>query len=352
MIRAVALAAALGALVAAAGAAQETAGTAAAPPAGAADKFYLRPTAIFYEHLYEGEFLEPMSVFLESKSGEIFVADTKNNLVGIFTFEGAPLFAFGSDELREPSKVAVDAGGRVYVLDNDRGKIKVFSYRGEYLGPLQLPGVGEKPAWGALTFDSDGNLYVGENESCHVFVFGPDRRLRLRLGECGVGPGQFQAITGIAADKERIAVTDAQAVAVQLFDRRGDFVKGWGAHDMGVQNFSLPQSVAFDSKGHIVVIDTLRHEVKFFDGEGHFLDRFGGLGNRIGQLSFPTGVATDGSGRVIVVEKGNSRVQVFAEEEGILRDTENGTKGSSDRTPSNVPPQRASGRGLPAGRAD
>ena len=319
-------------------------------PGAAGPKFYLRPAVVFSGHLYEGEFLEPMSVFLDPKSGEIFVADTKNGLIGIFNAEGAPLFAFASEALREPTRVAADAAGRIYVLDNDRSKIKVFSYRGQYLGPLELPGVGEKPVFGALTFDADGNLYVGENESCRVLVYGPDRKLKLRLGECGAGPGQFQAITGIAADKERIAVTDAQVVSVQLFDRRGDFVKGWGAHDMGIQNFSLPQSVAFAGQGRIAVIDTLRHELKFFDADGNFLDRFGGLGSRIGQLAFPSGVAADASGRVIVVEKGNSRVQVFAEVEGALPQENRNAAGAPVRsTPSSAPPESASGGGPPAG---
>jgi DNA-binding beta-propeller fold protein YncE len=302
------------------------------PPAAAqpSSKFYLRPTATFFEHLYEGEFLEPSSVFYEPKAREVFVADTKNNLVGVLTPEGVPLFAFGSDEIREPTRIAVDGDGRIYVLDNDRSRIKVFSYRGKYLGPLELPSVGPKPSFGALTFDADGNLYVGENESCRVLVFAPDRKMRLRLGDCGTDKGQFQSITGIAVDKERIVVTDAQAVAVQIFNKRGDFVRGWGVHDLGVQNFSLPQSVALDSRGHIIVIDTLRHEIKFFDGEGVFLDRFGGLGWRLGQVAFPTGVAIDAADHLFVVEKGNSRVQVFQEVEGVL-EASPGVGGGNDR---------------------
>ncbi len=292
--------------------------TARAQQSAPSPKFYIRPTAIITEHLYEGEFKEPSSVFFDPKAHELWVADTRNNLIGAFTVEGLPLFAFGSSELKEPSKVAVNGKGRVYVLDNDRSKIKVFSYRGQYLGPLDLPGAGPKPSFGALTFDAEGNLYVGENESCRVLVFGPDGKARQRFGECGGDPGQFQAITGIAVDKERIVVTDAQVVSVQVFDRHGGLLKSWGKHDMGIQNFSLPQAVALDGKGHVIVIDMLRHEIKFFDGEGNFLDRFGGLGSRLGQVAFPTGVATDGSDRLFVVEKTNGRVQAFVEVEGDI----------------------------------
>ena len=98
---------------------------------------------------------------------------------------------------------------------------------------------------------------------------------------------------------------------VQVFDRRGNFVRGWGAHDFGIQNFSLPESIALDSKGRVFVIDALRHEIKLFDREGNFLDRFGGLGRRAGNISFPVDVAIDAQDRVYVVEKGNARVQVF-----------------------------------------
>jgi 6-bladed beta-propeller protein/NHL repeat-containing protein len=295
-----------------AGAAAQEAATPTPP------KFYIRPTAIFSEHLYEGDFAEPTAAFFDHARNELWVADTKNNLIGAFTPEGVPLFAFGSDQIKEPSRLAVDRKGRVYVLDNDRSKIKVFDYQGRSLGPLELPAAaGAKPSFGALTFDSDGNLYVGENESCQVFVFGPDGKARQRFGECGADPGQFQAISGIAVDKERIVVTDAQVVAVQVFDKHGNLVRSWGRHDMGIQNFSLPASVGLDSKQHVVVIDTLRHEIKFFDLEGNFLERFGGLGRRPGQISFPTSVAVDGD-RLFVVEKGNSRVQAFVEVEGDI----------------------------------
>jgi DNA-binding beta-propeller fold protein YncE len=286
------------------------------PPAPA--KFYIRPTGVFFEHLYEGEFVEPTSAFLDAKAKELWVTDTRNNLIGVFTPEGVPLFTFGSNEIKEPTRLAVDGAGRVYVIDIDRSKIKVFSYRGQYLGPLTIPGAPARPSYGAITVDGDGNLYAGENETCQVLVMSPDAKPRQRFGECGIEPGQFQAITGIAVDKEHIVVTDAQAVAVQVFDRHGNLLKSWGRHDMGVQNFSMPQAVALDGKGHVIVIDTLRHEIKFFDLEGNFLDRFGGLGWRLGQVAFPTGIATDGGDRIWVVEKVNNRVQAFLVVEGDI----------------------------------
>ena len=282
--------------------------------------FYIRPIGFFFEHLYEGAFEAPMGICLDPKTGEVWVADAKNNLVGVFNQDGVPLFTFRGEQLQEPSKVAVEPRGRVFVLDNDRSRIKMFSYRGEPLGDAVLPGLPAKPAFGAIVFDADGNLYVGENETCQVRIYGADGKARARFGECGIDPGQFQAITGIAVTKDSIVVTDAQAVSVQVFDRRGTFVRGWGKHDLGVQNFSLPQSVAVDSLGRVIAIDTLRHEIKFFDRDGNFLSRWGGLGWRPGQVAYPTGIAIDSSDRLYVVEKGNARVQVFIEVAGRIED--------------------------------
>jgi DNA-binding beta-propeller fold protein YncE len=282
--------------------------------------FHIRPVVLFSEHLYEGAFESPMGICFDSRTSEVWVADAKNNLIGAFTTDGVPLFTFRGEELREPSKIAVDPKGRVYVLDNDRSRIKTFSYRGEPLGDAVLPGLPAKPSFGAIAIDPDGNLYVGENETCQVRVYAADGKARARFGECGIDPGQFQAITGIAVTKDSIVVTDAQAVSVQIFDRRGTFVRGFGKHDMGVQNFSLPQSVAVDSLGRVIAIDTLRHEIKFFDSQGNFLTRFGGLGWRLGQVAYPTGIAIDSSDRLYVVEKGNARVQVFIEVAGRIED--------------------------------
>lgn len=274
--------------------------------------FDLFPRGVFYQHLYEGPFTDPMGITVDEAHQEVLVADTKGNRVGIFSLEGAPLYSFGeSDQLREPRDVAVDRKGRIIVLDADRSKIKIFSYRGEYLGPVPLEGMRDKPHIEAFALDADGNLYVGEQASAQVWVFGPDGKVKMRLGGHGAGQGTFVSIAAIAVDGEHIVVTDHVSTSVQVFDRRGRFLRGFGKHDMGRENFSLPEGVALDGKGHIIVVDALRHEIKFFDTEGKFVARFGGMGAKPGQVSFPSDVAVDASGRIYVLEKVGARVQIF-----------------------------------------
>lgn len=272
----------------------------------------LRPQIIFDRHLYEGAFDAPGGVFCQRTSDEIYVADTRNHRIGIFDARGMPLFAFSNEEhLREPRRVAVMKDGRILVVDNDRSHVKVFSYRGEFLLDLAPPAAGEPPILGAVTVDEDGNVYVGDDAAGQVVVFDPDLEYRFRFGSRGEEAGQFKSIGGIAVAGRIIAVADHVGTPVQLFDRAGNYLRGWGAHEMGAENFSLPAGVAIDAKGRVVVVDSLRHEIKVFQPDGKFVGRFGGMGKGPGNVTFPSDVAVDRSGRVVVSETGGGRVQIL-----------------------------------------
>jgi tripartite motif-containing protein 71 len=275
-------------------------------------RFALRPIGIIDSHLEEGPIGVPRGVALDRNTGELWVVDTRGARLGLFTADGVPLFATTpGNHLKEPTRAVVDGRGRLLVLDIDHTAVKVLNYRGEYLGTLELSGLPDEPSLGAIAMGPDGNLYVGENSQGRVHVYAPDLRPVLKFGSVGTEEGQFQSIAGIAVSENAIYVVDHQVIAVQVFDKRGRFLRGWGRHDMGPANFSLPEAVALDSKGRVVVVDALRHEIKFFDPEGKFLSRFGGFGRRAGNVSFPCDVAIDAADRVYVAERGNGRVQVF-----------------------------------------
>ena len=279
----------------------------------------VQPLFAFFQHMYNGFFNEPMGVYFDPKSQEIFVADTKNDLIGIFNSSGISLFAFGgNDDIKEPVKVISDGQGRILVLDIGRSKIKVYNYRGEFLKNLEHPELQGKKIIGTMTFDHEGNLYIGENESGQILVFDPKLNLKLKFGGNGEGKGKFKSISSIAIDKRdgKIYVTDHQNnPAVQVFDRNGNYLLGWGEHQMGPNNFSLPGGIAIDSRGRIFVADTLRQDIKIFSSEGKLIDRFGGMGYRAGQVSYPVDIAIDPSDKIYVVEKTGRRVQVFQEVE-------------------------------------
>lgn len=269
---------------------------------------------MFNQHLYYGTFARPRGVAYDREHAEVWVADSGNGLLGVYRPTGTELFSFSSKQyLRDPARVTIAPKGRIAVIEGDRSRVRLFNYRGNYEGDLQLTGIGEKPIIGAIAYDSEGDAYVAENRSCQIFVYRPDGSLKQQFGSRGTDEGQFRSITAIVVGTDGVIyVADAQALAVQIFDSQGNFVRGWGRHEMGAENFSLPSGLAVDSKGHILVTDELRHQVKIFNTDGKFLGQFGGLGEGPGQLAFPTDVTVDDKDRVYVAERQTARIQVFA----------------------------------------
>ncbi len=272
-----------------------------------------RSVLMFNQHLYFGSLVRPRALAYDREHDEVWVADAATGRIGIYRADGSEVFSFSSRQyLRDVSRIALSPNDELAVLEADRSKIRRFSYRGEYLGDVDLPPAEHKRVLAAIAYDASGSLYVADNATAEVFVFSASGKLKFQFGSHGRDEGQFMAFAAIAVRPDgSIIVADQQALAVQLFDSQGNFIRGWGRHEMGGDNFSLPSGLALDSRGRVYVTDELRHQVKVFTPEGKLLGAFGGLGDGSGQLSFPTDVAIGAQDRVYVAERFTSRVQVF-----------------------------------------
>lgn len=281
-----------------------------------------RVAEVFNQHLYFGNFLSTRGVAFDRKNNELWVADTGNAMVSIHRPDGVELYTFKNAQyLRDPYRIAVGISGRYYVIEGARSAIRIFNYRGVYQGDVDLAVLGGKPVLGAIAVDDEGSLYVGDNRSGQIFVLTADGRPRHQFGSRGSGEGQFMSVCSIAIGPDRrIYVADQQALAIQVFDHQGNFIRGWGRHEMGGQNVSLPSGMAVDPRGEYVYLaDELRHQVKVFTTEGKYLWGVGEMSDDIGMFKYPSDVAVDGEGRMYVSERGGSRVQVFEPVYGIPR---------------------------------
>ena len=177
----------VGATIPAARAQAPAAPAAPAPTPAPDDPAYqpirLRPIRLVYRQM-EGRYLKsPRGVFFDTKRGEIYVADTMNDLVAVYNREGMALFAFGyNGEFKEPIKAVVDGRGRIYVLAGLGRKVRVFSYRGEYLHDFSFHGVEGKAVPTTITADAEGQIYIADSASGKILVYDSDERLLRRFG--------------------------------------------------------------------------------------------------------------------------------------------------------------------------
>jgi len=113
-------------------------------------------------------------------------------------------------------------------------------------------------------------------------------------------------------DAGKIYVTDADAkFCVQVFSAGGEFLLGFGGHDIKREDFSLPTGVATTGDGTIFVADELRQVVKAFDSKGQFLYWFGGFGVGSSAMRYPRYITGDGEDELFVVERVGRRYQKF-----------------------------------------
>ncbi len=269
-------------------------------------------------------FHEPLGIFYDKNFNSVLVADKGNSRVVILDADsGRELVSFthwlqrnGEKIPGEPRSIAADKKGNIYLTDCLSTFIDVFNLRGDFLESIDLSqrfGVKDEilnP--GYLAIDEEENLYITLTKG-EIMVLDPQGKLKKRFGKNGTGKGEFNVITGLAVDKEKkIYVTHMQAeLALQIFNDKGDFLQGFGSHEVGWTGFSSPSGVVVTNDGSIWVADTIRQVVKKFAQDGNFIGYFGGYGTKPGSMLYPTSLSTDGKERIFVLEKIGKRYQIF-----------------------------------------
>ena len=279
------------------------------------------------------EFDAPRDVAVDA-AGNLYVADHNNQRVQKFDSGLAYVRTFGvtgvpyltdSNHYNQPNRVAVDADGNIGILEDEgRGhRFIMLDANGLPLFTIGEPGVpgGDNDHFNdarGVTFDADGNIYIGDCANHRVQIFDSTGVYSATLGSYGQGNDQFFCPTGVAFDGSgNFYVADELNQRIQVFDSSlvySDTLGETGVSGSDDAHFYNPQDVAVDADGHIYVADLFNHRVQVFDS-GHALlmtlGVTGECGYDFGYFCEPTGVAVDAAGNIYVVGKFGSRVQVF-----------------------------------------
>ena len=232
-------------------------------------------------------FNQPTSVAVDS-SGNLYVADTGNNLIRKITSEGEVTLFAGSGkrgdkdatgteaEFNEPSGVAVDSSGNLYVVDYNNNRIRKITPTGVV---STLAGSGEwgyKDATGTaaqfdgplgIAVDSSGFLYVADWANHCIRKITPE--------------GKVTTLAGSSQGYKEGTGTEAQ--------------------------FNYPVGVAVDSSGNVYVADTNNNRIRKITPGGK-VTTIAGDGTTT-QFYNPADVAVDSSGNLYVVDRTNNRIR-------------------------------------------
>lgn len=270
-----------------------------------------------------GEFIDPMDVAV-GPDEQIYIVDSVNNRVQVFSRDGTPLRYWSTGGTKEPvgfvapRGIAVSPTGEVYVADTGNNYIKVFSaagmFRHRWGGFGSADGLFISPH--GLAVDT-AKVYVADTSNNRIGVFDLKGTFIFSFGGYGSRPGQLNRPTAVAvSERGEIYVCDSDNNRIQKFDARGKLLKMWGAWGSHSGLLATPTKVAYH-RGEVYVTDLINHRIQVFDGDGNFLYQWGRHpptaheGN--GRLHYPSSLAVAPlSGFVVVCEPFENRIQVFS----------------------------------------
>jgi tripartite motif-containing protein 71 len=220
--------------------------------------------------------------------------------------------------LRFPQSVAIGPDGSVYVADQSSSVVQVFGFDGTLRREVGHAGTrpGELTSVGAIAVAGDNSLFVADGNN-RIDRFDATGRLVSSFGKRGNAVGEFNfgkgggndapAGGGLAVAGNFLFVSDSLNDRVQRFDLDGS----GGVEIVPPGLLSNPRGLAVRGQ-RLIVADDKHHRLVVMDFGGRVLKTVGsGQGAGANQFSFPFGVAIDPQGRVFVADDINQRILRF-----------------------------------------
>jgi DNA-binding beta-propeller fold protein YncE len=243
------------------------------------------------------------------RAGHVFVADTSNNRIQVFSPEGSYLKHFGRygfdpgasrrvaarGRFILPQGLALDSRGNLFVADNRNDRV-VKLRRGRFVRRIgrrgSLPGTMTSP-WGIAV--RGGVVYVVDQGNTRISRYSTAGRFLGSFGRFGTTPGRLRAPYGIAVRRGIVYVSDSGRDQIDTFTLHGRYLGSIGARGSGEGEFDQPSGLTFDSAGKLLVADCANQRIQRLEPDGTFIESFGS-----GDLRDPTFVATGRGGTVYV----------------------------------------------------
>jgi DNA-binding beta-propeller fold protein YncE len=274
----------------------------------------------------DGQFNRPRGIAI-APDGTTYVVDSRNARIEMFDPTGQFVQAFGSagsalGQLGQfntagsggPNGIAIGDDGNLYVADTWNHRVEVFSADGQYLQAWgQFADLANNPDAQQQTGSfygprgiayHDGLVYVTDTGNERVQVFKPDGTFIRAFGGYGSGDGQLLEPVGIAVTADgTVLVADSHNARIARFSSDGAWLGAWPISQWDGLQFFEPY-LALGPEGTVYASTSQQGSVLAIGPTGT-------VGLELGQslLRQPYGVAIEpGGAQLLVVDGGLNAV--------------------------------------------
>lgn len=206
----------------------------------------------------KGSFANPAGIDVDAE-GNIYVVDTGNKRVNVYNSRGEYLFYFPKESsLVNPTMIKVK-GNKIYL--SDRGGVKVFSKKGKI---LKVIGKGKVLNPTGLAVDREGRIYVAEPLLSRLICFNSKGAVVWEKGggkNKGIGIPFDLAVDNVA---RLLFVTDAFRHQIGVYTLDGKELGKTGKLGREEGEFAFPRGVCFSPNGVLYVADSNNRRVQAF----------------------------------------------------------------------------------------
>ena len=244
-------------------------------------------------------------------AGNIYASDYGRDVVFVISPDGLPLTVIGKDakdeaELSNPSDVAVDVSGNVFIADRGNKRIAIYTSGGRYRGQIA-----EINNPSALTVDTAGIIYVADAKENRVLRFSFPNHPQGAFGTRGKDRGQFRDIVDLKigvdgllriADASNRSIHELFWPATEIPKEKPEYILS--ARWIGVHP-NKAEPIGCDALGRLVVAKEER--VSVLDEK---MNEVAVINQR---MKTPSAAVVDAKSRLYVAEKGKGEIKVFDE---------------------------------------
>jgi uncharacterized protein (TIGR03437 family) len=268
-------------------------------------------------------------LFAASALSQQYTINTIAGTAGTSGFAGDSGSALGS-QLNFPTGIAVDKSGNIYIADGLNNRVRKVSggvittiagngtagYTGDK-GPATSAELNDPTA---VALDPSGNLYIADSANNVVRMVTPSGTITTFAGDNTVGYSGDMALATGAQLSNPVGVIADTVGNVYIADSGNDVIRQvYGGNIVTyAEGFIQPEAVAVDSSGNLYVADTQGRRIVQYTNAGVYTT-IAGSGNSgfsgdngpapNAALYDPMGLAVDAAGNVYIADTFNCRIR-------------------------------------------